>query len=73
MTSYPFKLDDFLDEYDLTKEQFAEIIGKDLKAVWKIEVRKGLNTHEHSALCRVFGKESVADFYDTSRSMRNMQ
>lgn len=73
MTSYPFRLDDFLYDYDLTKEQFAKIIGKDMKAVWQIEVRKGLTTRENSALCRVFGKESVEEFYDTARSMRNMQ
>ena len=46
MILYPFLLDAFLDEYGLTREEFADIIGKDEKGVTMIERRRGLTTRE---------------------------
>ena len=72
MTVYPFLLDTFLDEYGLTREQFAAIIGKDEKGVVQIERRRGLTTHENSLLCRHFGRDAIAEFYDMRPVMRSM-
>ncbi len=80
MTLYPFLLDEFLDEYHLTREEFADIIGKDVNGMAKIELRRALTTVEHSKLCRVYGKDAVAEFYAmrpamrfTHRGIQNMQ
>ncbi len=70
---YPFLLEEFLDEFYLTREEFAAIIGKDLGGVAKIELRKGLTTRENSLLCREFGREAVAEFYDMHPNMRSMR
>ena len=70
---YPFLLEEFLDEFDLTREEFAAIIGKDMVGVAKIELRKGLTTRENSLLCREFGRETVAEFYDMHPNMRSMR
>lgn len=72
MTCYPFLLDAFLNEYDLTREQFADIIGKDEKGVIQIERRRGLTSRENSLLCQHFGREAVAEFYDIRPNMRPM-
>ena len=72
MTLYPFLLDAFLDEYYLTREEFADIIGKDVSNVTLIERRKALTSVEHSKLCKVYGKDAVAEFYDMRTAMRSM-
>lgn len=80
MTGYPFLLDEFLDEYDLTREQFAEIIGKDVSKLTRIERRGGLTSRENSLLCQHFGRDAVAEYYDMRPNIscvfqvkRNMQ
>lgn len=70
--TYPFLLDAFLEEYHLTREQFADIIGKDVSGVTWIERRKGLTTRENSLLCQHFGREAVADFYDLNPRVRSV-
>ena len=72
MILYPFLLDAFLDEYGLTREEFADIIGKDEKGVTMIERRRGLTTRENSLLCNFFGRDAVAEFYDMHPNMHSM-
>ena len=70
---YPFLLDTFMDEYHLTREQLADIIGKTQDGVTMIERRRGLTTHENSLLCKHFGRDVVAEFYDMHPNMRIRQ
>ena len=73
MTLYPFLLDEFLDEYHLTRGELADIIGKDVNGVAMIELRRALTSVEHSKLCKVYGKDAVAEFYDMHPAMRSKQ
>lgn len=61
---YPFRLGEFLDHYGLSRKQFGDIIGKSLQGVMYIELRGGLNYHEHGKLCHEYGKKAVSEFYD---------
>lgn len=73
MKLYPFLLDEFLDEYNLSREECAHIIGKDVGDVTRIERRRGLTSRENNLLCQHFGRDAVAEFYDMRPAMRSMR
>ena len=63
---YPFDVAKFRRDNRLTILTFALAIGKDIKRAEDLESGKaaGLTSHEHSSLCRQFGRGRVVVCYD---------